>query len=341
MRTLHPIWMAAAVAGCTVGGLELENRDCPCVEGYVCNPQTNKCVAGNAVPLGDPDASVQPMNLRMEWSTSNAIRWTWDTSIADKGDELARYELLLTHPDGKTELFTGDPGLATSPQTVNPELSLHAIPAGSGDENVVGTITDLLVPDSEYSARLTAVDSSDRRWSTETTLGSTIANLANEIVLFTEMDVGDTSAPADFVYTMGDAHEGSFLYQWTNSGCVGQCDELLRRDGLDVDTGSLGADDFETSAFVEIAIATNGDTPSYFTRVVVACDGGAATNAIDPLGVRPDDAYRVWQLPLRAFDAGTQKSSLDTFATPCTAFGVSGVWNADAVVRIDSVRIRY
>jgi hypothetical protein len=42
-----------ACASCTLPALDLAGRECPCADGYSCDPVSQRCVASDATPVGD------------------------------------------------------------------------------------------------------------------------------------------------------------------------------------------------------------------------------------------------------------------------------------------------
>jgi hypothetical protein len=91
-------WLLIATMGCSVGALDLSNRQCPCVDGYTCDRARNVCVLGtlpdaqtDTVPPGGPDCSVHadkrlycsnktPANIR---ATPNNTATIVDTMVTN------------------------------------------------------------------------------------------------------------------------------------------------------------------------------------------------------------------------------------------------------------------
>ena len=337
LRCLLPPLLLFGSTGCNVAAIDLRNRDCPCGEGWTCNPETGKCDKGDTLPLGDENALIKPFNLGVGWTTVNSIQWTWAVDNDLDAQELSHYELRVTGPGGTT-VYSID-GIAGAPESVNPELGLYYLPRSSGGDAKLGaSISDGLAADTEYTGKVTAQDSSGRRFNTESVKARTTLEVQNQVVLFSEDEVGDASVPADFVRTMGEAYQGSFMYQWLNDACAGRCAQLLRRSGLDASAGGINAEDFASAAFVEMAIASDESVPSVHSQVTLTCN---KTIVLQPLAVRSDGNYRLVQLPLRAFTDDNMLIAFEDIGATCTSFGLGGLWEQNATIRVDEVRLRY
>src|SRR5262249_3457060 len=99
-----------ATVGCTVDP-NVDDKPCPCADGYTCEPWLNRCRLGSTQP-----GSVSVGELRVDWTTPNSIRWSWD--VDGKAENLHRYELVV----GRSfdEVATGNGATVWTPEQ-NPE----------------------------------------------------------------------------------------------------------------------------------------------------------------------------------------------------------------------------
>jgi hypothetical protein len=183
LRTMTVLALAAQAtafvytASCSVDDLDLTNKKCPCVGGYVCDVATNTCVTGasdaetDAEPFRDaPVGGFVVKSFGPTWTTSRSVRWDWEVS----GDaaQFSEYQIVV----GATEdaVRRQDSTTTTFDRRINPELGSYGgrdvVPPGAPARG--WTVTDrhnvarkvfarLIVRDKEGRENLSAIASAD------------------------------------------------------------------------------------------------------------------------------------------------------------------------------------
>ncbi len=337
----------AGVAGCTVDDLAANGKRCPCGEGAVCDPCTDTCVAPETLPErcdNDPLAAVRVSNLRGDWATPNVVQWSWDLGIADDPDQLASFRLVIAESEEDVLSESGTARVFTAAE--NPELGRYLLPRAESPDPVVKTQTDGLEPTVSYFARLFALDTSGRVSSTNIATRLTQDEaIRGELVVFADQAVPLTQ-PDDLSLGTDCGVTGDGCYQWQQSAdCDSGCFENLRLSDLSIDLGgAIQAGPFETSAYLEFAIAVDAAAPSYWSDARLwlrDMPGTTDAHAVRALTFRTSSdypGYRTHQLPLRVFRSD-KLLTYEDLSLSLEEFGIGGTWVAGATVRIDSVRI--
>lgn len=345
-RSIGLLPQLALLGGCSVD-VDLSAKSCPCAPGYTCDPVLNRCVSG---PSCEP--KIRVTGFAAAWSTSNTIHWTWEPQ--GESDDFLRYDLVvaetaedLASRSGTARVFGPD---------VNPELGGYLLPRTGGTDDVVrGTLTDDLLPDTDYVGQLLAVDNELCAFTTDIVGKSTILELPDEVVIFRDDPPPGYAVPSGFG-PVDDATGGGRHLEFrpgedpecVSSGLV-TCGQPLRYQDMDIDLGRISAGQFET-AFFEFLVASNASIPSYYSLVWLWFDACAdpARFRFQPYTIRSNDAYQRVQIPLRAFPnegdgSALSHAVLDTEATgtPLCGFGIAGAWQLEATIRIDDIRVRF
>jgi hypothetical protein len=349
---------------CSVGDLELAGKACPCAEGWQCDAASNVCVpmavsgqgGGGSGSGGAPSGggglggdggsgtpgpgAIQVTDLHVVWTTPNWIRWEW----ASEGtpDELLRYELVTGTSAEDVESRTGSAIVWTAEQ--NPELGRFFLPATGGEDQVIATMTDEHLPSTEYYGALTAVDTANRRSTSNVAAGRTSDPPGHELVIFSDEATPGYSIPDTFVLSDRDPYAGTHHYDYQLESCAEptepMCFEILRRQGLGTDLTGITQGAFSTTAYVELALASGGPTPSYWSqlRIQVGTDGDADSYLLGAWTIRADGDYRLYQFPLRAI-GWDGPMPYEALARGLHELGVGGNWTAGVPTMVDEIRI--
>ncbi|HWB74575.1 MAG TPA: hypothetical protein VG755_06460, partial [Nannocystaceae bacterium] len=286
----------------------------------------------------DADAAVQVAELRAAWATPNTVRWSWDAE--GRADDLRDYELVV----GPSEADV----LATShrcrvfTRVDNPELGHFLLPRTGGEDPVRATITDGHAPDAAVFARLWAIDTSGRRHASNVASIHTAAAPIAEVVVFADERPHGFAIPE---LTVSDARPfaGTHHLQFVSHCETPHCFANLRWQDLRVPLQGMTPGDWATTAYLELAVAVDGDATSWWSQLRVWFDGRSLDDVghFNSFALRSDGEYRVLQVPLRAFTfrdglAPAQQLEHDLFE-----LGLGGWWPPGAIVRIDEVRVRW
>lgn len=338
------VW--AAALACRVDPVDLSGRPCPCAPGWICESAQNVCV------LEPPnEGAVSVSNLRATWTTPNAIFWEWDSEGSP--DQLRRFELLVG--PSEAAVAARSEGVVIFTEAQNPELGRFLLPRVGGEDPVRSTITDLHQPDTLYFAQLIATDITGKRWATGYSSARTTLAPTQEIVVFSEDQTAGFSVPAELIRSSEAPYQGSWHYQYTKScGSGGSCFENLRRMGMAIPlvrtpTGQdlIREGDYLTTAFIELAVANEARSASFWSEVWLAygnclsCSTRSCRYAFHPFTIRPGGAYRLIQVPLRVLEAPQGPAPYGQLSQGLCEFNLGGLWESNAPVRIDGVRIRW
>jgi hypothetical protein len=325
---LHPpgVRFGAALllstAGCTLEPIDATDKSCPCAPGYECDPATMRCVS-TSTPGCEPAVTVS--DFRAVWATPNVIRWEWQPG----GDltQLVGYEIHV-------ELVrTGQ--VTVYDRTQNPELGDDVLPrAGGGAEDLVtSTMTSGHAPDETYAGQLVAIDSSLCEFRSPIAAASTTLDLPEEIVLF--RDASSVGSP--FPGTIRVVPDGPDAYlehvPSMDMECVASgedvCSQQLRWQGFSVSLSDISQGEFDRVAILEIRMANEGSSPSFFSNTWIQLDDGRFFR-LQPFTIAPGP--RTIQVPLRALaNDGTELTHGD-IADPrnprhVTEVDVGGQWS--------------
>lgn len=340
-------WLAALVAiasvSCTID-VSIENKGCPCVDGYVCDLGLDRCVPDTCAP------KITVEDFRAVWSTSNTIRWGW-TPRGEEADFLA-YELWVAPTQ---------PELASDARRVygvehNPELGFFSTSA-----ETMTTGSDGLEPGTSYVAHLRATDNTLCTSGTALVAESTLLDPQSSITLFRDtIPEGGELAPGPPVFDVANDAEGAhLLYDVAQdvecnpdvddpAALCGQplrlrrLDRNLARDPAQPAAGGLrGVND----AFLELRVSNTSPVPSFYTEVWLRFGDcfGEQLYEWDNWAMRSDGEYFTVQVPLVELRSATgQPLTFDVVesATLCEV-AVGAQWHKNGRARVDDIVIRY
>jgi hypothetical protein len=356
---------------CVVGDVDLSGRACPCVDGWVCDTATDTCRRGDDVggtgpgATGDASAGAQStddgssgaepaemfdvVSFAADWSTPNAIHWTW--GVEGEADAFHAWEVRVA--TSTEELEAG--GGVVFDGSLNPELDRFTLRNTNEEEPVTGTITDDLLPATEYFARLSVLDTAGgRSVSANVAVRTTTAAPVDGVTIFADADpfppgvaypmgcyVRTDGAPAAGTTSHFELHH--FCDAAGNASCTedvdGQpeCWENLRLQDMSVPVPGLTAGDF-SDAYLElyVAIEAPAGAVGHGWWSELSIDASDAIWKYTGLTIRADGEYRRYQVPLTQFGLGPE-----TLASLAQGVRVGSTWTAGSRIRVDEVRIRW
>jgi len=281
--------------------------------------------------------AIEVHNLRSSWTTPNQIRWAWE--LQGTADDLFAFEL-VTGPSAQdvhertetTQLWT---------EVENPELGRFLLLHTGGVEPVTSTVTDLHEPDREVYAELTAIDTTGRRSVTNVASARTTPPAVAETVIFSEDEMPGYSLPATFLSSDEAPYMGLRHYQYVSS-C--DCWMNLRRQDLAIELSGISEGQYRSTAFLELALALDGVTPSWWNSLWLWYDDANGPRVVySGWTVRAGGEYRLLQVPLRALLLADVPDPLPLDAPGQRLHGINigGRWAAGMTVRVDEIRIRW
>jgi hypothetical protein len=285
------------------------------------------------------EPAVHVSDLRALWSTPNAVRWAWTAD--GRADELRDYELVI----GPTEadVIAQSDRTRVFDRSENPELGHFLLPRTGGADPVQATITDGHAPDEPVFARLVAIDTAGRRHESNVASIHTAPPAVAEIVVFD--DELPSGAPMPDRIALSSAHPfaGPHHLQFESRCTAPECFANLRWQGLDVALDRLTPGDWKTTAYLELAVAIDGDATSWWSQLRIWCDETSLDHVghFNSFALRSDGEYRVLQVPLRAFAFSPALDPADQIRHGLFEVGVGGWWPPGAIVRIDEIRVRW
>ncbi len=353
-------------AGCSVPNIDLEGRPCPCLGGWQCEAETQTCVRGAGENSGTaqgsstggetsaesstgtpPQAAFDIETFSADWSTPQSMHWTWELRGAE--EDFRAFELwIATSADA---LEQGD--VIIFDRDVNPELGRFSLANTNGVDLVVGTITDELLPGTEYWGQLHVLDTAGGRTvSPNVAVRPTTAEPTSSLVIFTDDDPFPPgfSLPACFSRSAAVPSEGThhfeFLVECASDGIAAcepvsesapECFENLRIQGLERPAADIGGGDF-ADAFLEIdiAIVPPDDAPAHGWWGDISIQTSEGWRGLYGVTLRADGEYRRYQVPL----AQTGLTP-ETFDGVIQGLRVGSQWTRGAVVRLDEVTLRW
>jgi hypothetical protein len=341
--------------GCTVD-VSIEGKQCPCVDGFVCDPALDQCVRQTCEP------KVTVADFEAAWATSNTIRWTWTPQ--GEPDDLLRYELRLA--ETRQALATSDARIYSADD--NPELAGYLVPIVGGV--VDATWSDDLEPGMSYVAQLRAVDDELCEYGSDVAAEATLPALPSTITLFRDELPPDAElAPAAITVTPDGSGSGAHLAYsaLTDDECNPDvpdpedvravCGQPLRLRRLDRsivrDPGQPAGGGLEesslASAFLEMKVSNVAPVDSYYSVMWLRFGDCFSEDLLfrwDGFAFRSDDAYVTLQVPLRILENGDGPLTFDPIDTNGSGQTLCGVaigagWHKTSEVRVDDIVIRY
>lgn len=340
-----------AISSCTVDGVDLAGKACPCTAGYVCDPATNVCVVSLPPALpASPDAgsslppSLVARSLTSPWQTTSVIRW--DFQIEGKASDFLSYELAWADSLDKLESGVGDTVLGSAQR---PELGAFDGRGGRVTGPVDVWTTTGVGAGKTFYAKLTATDR-NRVTSSVTATATTRGPTTESRILFDDTAV-PSATPAGFQFVAKDAH-----YAFTASCASGapSCAEDLRLTGFKVDlngvndAGVFTAEDF-AGAFLDVRMDRTVPTPDFSAAVgieVANCNGSREVCQWRFSGwTQPASTSVSVQVPLSALENAVGKKltyeALQQGGFLVSALVVAGSWPDKSTFRLYSAAIRW
>jgi hypothetical protein len=288
------------------------------------------------------DGLVRVSGLHAQWSTPNAIRWTW---TVDEGDVDALHEYRVVLGPTREDVETHSAATRTYAPADNPELAFLRLPGTTGLDPVDGTITDELEPGTEYVARLVAIDNLGCASPSNVAIERT-APVANRSVALFRDELAGHAFPIAFarVDDRARAFAGDAFLAYRSVDdpeCASpqkMCWQNLRIFDLAVPTRLEQA--YGKFAYLEFALrARTVGTPFWSNIMLMYRDGWSS---FDPWTVRPDDEWRLVQIPLRALRRDGETPPVEEVdAGGILGFGIGGAWGHGAEVDLDEIVVRY
>lgn len=354
-------WVPVAAVSCGVGSIDLAGKECPCIDGWACDTATNTCVPDtptSAVPAGTdvapppapPGGVIDVRDLRADWVTPNTIRWSW--AVTGNAADFQRYELVTGPTQAVVESHMG----AKPWGALNPELSEFHPRIGEppNGEFRVWTITQEHTPGSLTWAKVTAIDKSGRGQSTAAA-AKTAPEATDVFTIF--QDSALPGSPEPNAEQFSRVNKGAFgtsshCYLFTPKCADGEssCSDTFGQYDLARTITTLSQAEFDR-AFVELQMRASALTPGAYVQFSLqfgppACGAAECRYRHGGLGLKPNDTYRVFQLPLRKLVRNNDPRELTLDVLKQRAFKLHGVfwqsrWSANAQVRIDEIKIRW
>lgn len=354
--------LTSPFVACVIPDVDYTGRPCSngsCPAGFVC--ATGKCERGSdggASPGAERcSAALGVSGLRASWQTPNTIRWEW--TVTGDTTQFNGYELVVTSDPA------GAAGAKTWTHAEAPELGYYKLPTTLHEDYVHNTITHGLDESTLYHARLVVKDKQGATCSTEVASARTqVGRGLRAIPIFTNgFADGTRPDPTSFVVVTGPGGYGDssahLEVHWALShpAWVASCGAAPEKCfinahvyGVDRETQGITQVALEDSAFFEYALSYFPEAgvtidPAWWTSAGL-CFGpqGAVCFVFEPMTLRVESpgAYRVVQIPLRAFkNAQGASVSLAEVHTGVDNFFVGGDWSSASVLRVDQVSIRY
>lgn len=343
--------LVLAPLGCAVSGIDLDGKECPCVEGWECDVVSNVCVRAAAADGGGTSGQAPRFvidSVSADWATPNSIHWVWDAQGA--AEDFFAFEIRLATStaalDDGTDVLLFD-------RDTNPELGRYVLDDTRGVDLVRGTVTDGLEPMTDYYARLTVLDTAGGQVSSSNIAVDSTPPLATQaVVIFSEQPPAGFAAPPCFSRSDDAAFDGEFAYSINVAceaidalGCSGQpaqaeCFDFVRWQGLGVDLGvGLGGGAF-ANAYLEFSLAIEPppELPgeAWWTQIrVMGEDGSLGSYQPGPV-FRADGMYRMYQIPLPQF--GLTDSQLGSMLRE---LHIGSSWDTGSTIRVDEARLRW
>ncbi|CAN5831712.1 hypothetical protein BH11MYX4_BH11MYX4_67690 [soil metagenome] len=354
----------ALVTACSVGALDLTARACPCVDGYVCDLATNRCVVGladDAAVLIDAsdaadaaDAATPPpllvvSGLTATWVTPAAIRWDW--KLTGAAADFRAYEVVTgASADGIDKRV----GVDVLTSNERPELAGFDLRGGLANGTVdMWTLTDVRSAGTEQLMQVKITDGRGRASRSAIVAATSAAKTTSQLVLFDGTSPKTVVPAGDVVFRTPAGGESHYFFQ---TDCAGAKTCARRADlvalGLDLaPPGSpFTAAEFDR-AILELQVEGNVAATSFDTSVALepgdgTCNQGNGLCRFRFTGwTQTAAARRKIQVPLRELrnDAGKLTYAiLQSKGFLVEAFALSGpAWKNGSTVLLYDARIRW
>jgi hypothetical protein len=299
-------------------------------------PPNNVLLADMARP--DCRAQVLAANLQVDWTTPNTLRVSWDRVNPEV--PVREYEMLA----GRTSVDVEDEvNVRTYTAADNGEFLRT-----TGEFPVSWTVAWGLEPSRDYFVKLIAYDQDGCHSSSNVASGTTLADVTNEHVIFSESPTAGFSVPAGVTFSNRHPFDGQFHYEW-KADCEGEatCSNIIRRGGFAQPIDTWDAAGFET-AFLEYAWHHEGSSFAQYPAVRFAVNDPVTDQtewykAERSVPTGPAADYRLFQVPLRFFwrEGDREPLTADRLDWVVSEFGVAATADDGEFMSWDEVRIRW
>ncbi len=137
MRALFAAAIALLLVACT-GGLPLDNRPCPCADGYTCCELTNTCVKTCAFGLTPSDPHVR-LGATQSFTAGVPVTWSVDEGGGGSIDADGTYHAPMHPGTYHVRATTRIGASATTSVVVGPSELVHLLGAPGGTGTIDGT----------------------------------------------------------------------------------------------------------------------------------------------------------------------------------------------------------
>lgn len=299
--------------------------------------------AASFADMDRPDCQAQVLaaNLQVEWTTPNTMYVTWDRFNPEAS--VREYEMLV----GRTSVDVED--------EVNVrKYSAHdngEFRRTDGEFPVDWSVAWGLEPERDYFVKLIAYDENWCHSESNIVSGTTLPDVSNEHVIFSENPTSGFSVPPGVTYSNRHPYSGQFHYEWkVDCENADSCFDIVRRGAIDQPLQGFAVEDFD-SAFLEFAWHNEGSLFAQWPAVRFALRDPETGEKVwwkaqkrAPTG--PSANYRLFQVPLRFFrsDGGLPEPRdirPEDVAGSVDEFGVGAAAEEGTFLSWDEVRLRW
>lgn len=342
--------------GCVIADVDLAGKACPCADGWECDELTDTCRRSDVDDGGSgsaPGEAFEIVAFSADWSTPNAIHWTWQV----EGQE-ADFHAWEVHLSTSAEALESGTDVVVVDGDDNPELDRFFLRNTQMDERVVGTVTADLEPSVEYFARLHVLDTAGGRTvSPNVAVKATGPAPIGGVPIFHDEDPFPPgyALPSCYVRTDVAPYEGTHHFELRHActatdvaTCASdeaeptvECWENLRLQDMSVELGAgFEASEFN-DAYLELFVAIDASgvpsgAPGHGWWSEIKLRAADAVWSYSPITIRADTTYRRVQIPLAQL-------GLDhaTLAGLVQGVDVGSEWAHGSVIRVDEAQIRW
>ncbi|MEM6992292.1 MAG: hypothetical protein AAF721_17405 [Myxococcota bacterium] len=287
------------------------------------------------------DGAITLMEFQSTWATPNQIRWRWQPQ--GTADDFIAYELVTGPSEADVVQRTAAARIWTSDD--NPELGVFNVPRTFVSHVVEASTTVGHPADTEVFAQLTALDSAGEQSVSAVAVARTRPEPVFEIAILGEGEPPGWSSPSSYQLASEQPFAGADHFSYTHTCAEPECWENLQRQDLGIDLSDIRAGDFDTTAFVEVAVAIEDSIPSWWGSIDLWFDPDAPEITAQYKGwqLAATAEYQLLQVPLKALRSRETESPLtfDLLASGLAGFVVGGHYSDGATIRIDEARLRW
>lgn len=361
------------LGGCSIDGLDIAGKACPCVTGFRCDEPRHVCVAegldGAIVDVGDamgqPDAPLGAFVIQRfapTWQTSRSIRWDWE--VSGNADEFAEYQIIVGSSEDavRRQSSTAD----VFDRRLNPELGSFGgrdpVSAGGGGPARGWSVTDKHDVAKDVFAKLVVRDKAGRQNVSEVVSTKTIDDTKTLVLFADSLVAGAVTTPTALKRVTVDCYgssTGCLQLAKVDCGDAGACAIEIGVTGFDDRViNGMTAEQFKT-AFVELAVrGGSGAAADPYSDLILTIGAPACLINGSPCRFRASRSwsfrpglkeFRLVQLPLQALQLETPTGPgpaltyeyLQANGFQIEALTIHGSWTDGANIGIDEGNIRW